>query len=650
MGSNMAENHPVGFQWVMEARERGAEVIHVDPRFTRTSAMATQHVGIRAGADIAFLGGIVNYILAGERWFDEYVQALHERAGDHRRGVPGHRGPRRPLLRLRPRDEHVRQRDAGSTRAWRRRARRGAPPKGEQAGPRRGQARSSTHGEPPAEDPTLQHPRCVFQILKRHYARYTPELVAEACGCTASEFLDGRRGALRELRPRADVGVRATRSAGRSTPSACRSSAPPRSSSCCSGNIGRPGGGIIALRGHASIQGSTDIPTLYNTLPGYLRMPHVDDPRPLRRLARGVHRAGAAGGATWTRTCVSLLKAWWGAGRDRGERVRASTGCRASTTTTRTTGPSQQMLEGKVKGYIVAGENPAVGSANGRAQRSGSRKLDWLVVRDFVEIETAAFWYDSPEIESGEADARGDRHRGLLPAGGDAPREGRLVHEHAAAAAVALQGGRAARRLPLGAVVLLPPRPQAARAARRGRRTRRTRPLQRPDVGLPDAGEHDGARSPRRCSPRSRAATRTAGRSTRTSSCRPTARRPAGAGSTAARSPANVNQPARRKPHWEQNDDRSRMGLGVAGEPPHPLQPRLGRSRRARRGRSGRSSSGGTRATEKWTGDDIPDFDEEKPPDVPAAGRRRAARRRSAATTRSSCRPTAAAGSSSRRA
>ncbi len=74
MGSNMAENHPVGFQWVMEARERGAHVFHVDPRFTRTSAMATKHVGIRAGSDIAFLGGIVHYILENECWFGEYVK------------------------------------------------------------------------------------------------------------------------------------------------------------------------------------------------------------------------------------------------------------------------------------------------------------------------------------------------------------------------------------------------------------------------------------------------------------------------------------------------------------------------------------------------------------------------------------------------
>src|ERR1051326_472940 len=74
MGSNMAENHPVGFQWVLEARERGAEVIHIDPRFTRTSAMSTKHIGIRAGSDIAFLGGVVNYILEHDRWFHEYVR------------------------------------------------------------------------------------------------------------------------------------------------------------------------------------------------------------------------------------------------------------------------------------------------------------------------------------------------------------------------------------------------------------------------------------------------------------------------------------------------------------------------------------------------------------------------------------------------
>ncbi len=94
----MAENHPVGFQWVMEAKKRGAKVIHVDPRFTRTSAMADLHVPIRAGTDIAFLGGIVNYILEHGRWFEEYVRHYTNAVDDHLRELPGHRGSRRPVL------------------------------------------------------------------------------------------------------------------------------------------------------------------------------------------------------------------------------------------------------------------------------------------------------------------------------------------------------------------------------------------------------------------------------------------------------------------------------------------------------------------------------------------------------------------------
>ena len=148
MGSNMAENHPVGFQWVMEARERGAQVIHVDPRFTRTSAMATRHVGIRAGSDIAFLGGVVNYILEHERWFDEYVKAYTN-------------------ARVIVSDEFSDTEDGdGFFSGW-------DPEKGSyDAGT--WQYKGMRHGEPPEEDRTLQSPRCVFQILKRHFARYTP--------------------------------------------------------------------------------------------------------------------------------------------------------------------------------------------------------------------------------------------------------------------------------------------------------------------------------------------------------------------------------------------------------------------------------------------------------------------------------------------
>ena len=115
MGSNMAEAHPVGFRWPMKAKEKGATLIHVDPRFTRTSALCDVHVGIRAGSDIAFLGGLVNYVLSHDRWFKDYVLNYTNASTHHRGRVPGHRGPRRPVQRL-PRgreDRHLRRAQEG---------------------------------------------------------------------------------------------------------------------------------------------------------------------------------------------------------------------------------------------------------------------------------------------------------------------------------------------------------------------------------------------------------------------------------------------------------------------------------------------------------------------------------------------------------
>src|SRR5204862_5501576 len=166
------------------------------------------------------------------------------------------------------------------------------------------------------------------------------------------------------------------------------------------GNIGRPGGGILALRGHASIQGSTDIPTLYNILPGYLPMPHTERYGDLDTyIEANTSPTGWWGHfrAYW----VSLMKAYFGenANADNDFLFKSLPRIDDDNSAYWTL---QQMLDGKVKGYIIAGENPAVGHANGRAHRLGLAKLDWLVVRDVVEIESASFWYDSPEIESGE--------------------------------------------------------------------------------------------------------------------------------------------------------------------------------------------------------------------------------------------------------
>jgi formate dehydrogenase major subunit len=403
MGSNMAENHPVGFQWVMEARERGARVFHIDPRYTRTSATATDWIGIRAGSDIAFLGGVVNYILEHERYFEEYVKRytnapviINEdfRDTDDLDGFFSGWNPEEGKYdvgtwQYEGMEVHgaAGQREQGFQ-----------PTRGEQSG-HGGHGAGLKRGEPPAEDETLQHPRCVLQLLKKHYARYTPELVAETCGCSVERFLDycdavcensgrERTGAFCYAVgwTQHTVGVQYIRTAAIIQQ--------------LLGNMGRPGGGIIALRGHASIQGSTDISTLYNILPGYLPMPHTETYGDIDSFVEANTSPTGWWGhfdAYW----VSLMKAYFGEHATaenewlfkRLPRIDDDNSVYWTTL---------QMLDGKVKGYLIAGENPAVGNANSKAHRLALAKLDWLVVRDVVEIESAAFWYDSPEVESGE--------------------------------------------------------------------------------------------------------------------------------------------------------------------------------------------------------------------------------------------------------
>jgi formate dehydrogenase major subunit len=401
MGSNMAECHPVGYQWVMEARERGARVIHVDPRYTRTSATATDYVRIRAGSDIAFLGGIINYILENGREFREYVvnytnapvivdegfQDTEELDGFFSGWQDEKRNYDSSTWQYAGMAVHgsAGQREMGAN-------------LGEAAG-HGGHGASLEHGEPPEEDPTLEHPRCVFQLLRRHYARYTPEFVEQVCGVPRNQFrmvakaLCDNSGRERTSAfcyavgwTQHTVGVQYIRAAA--------------IVQLLLGNIGRPGGGILALRGHASIQGSTDIPTLYNILPGYIPMPHAHAHQNLDEFIEMNSAASGFWGNMGAYT-VSLLKAYWGA-----HATAENDFC--FDYLPRITGDHSiyqtvlAMLEGAVKGMVVVGENPAVGSANSGLHRKAMAKLDWLVVRDLVEIETAAFWYDSPEVRRGE--------------------------------------------------------------------------------------------------------------------------------------------------------------------------------------------------------------------------------------------------------
>ncbi|QEC48293.1 molybdopterin-dependent oxidoreductase [Baekduia soli] len=407
-GSNMAEAHPVAFQWVTEAKARGATIIHVDPRFSRTTALADFHVPTRAGTDIAFLGGIINHVLTEGRHFREYVEAYTNAAAiidedfQDTEDLDGLFSGFQPETHSY--DYTSWQYDGALVQAAS--GERDSDPAASQ---RRESVTSSGHGEShgsgghdvpdPKTDPTLQDPRCVWQILKRHYARYTPEMVERTCGvpqplfrrvCDAVCDNSGRDRTTAFVYAvgwtQHTAGVQYIRAAS--------------ILQLLLGNIGRPGGGIMAMRGHASIQGSSDIPTLYDLLPGYLPMPHAHEHEDLDTYVQADEARKGFWGNMGSYT-VSLLKAWFGdaATRDNdfcfGLLPRLTGGHSTYDTVI-------EQLEGRCKGYMLLGENPAVGSANVRLQRQGMANLDWLVVRDFSLIESATWWKDGPEVESGE--------------------------------------------------------------------------------------------------------------------------------------------------------------------------------------------------------------------------------------------------------
>jgi formate dehydrogenase major subunit len=400
MGSNMAENHPVGFQWVMEAHLKGAKVMHVDPRFTRTSAMANLHVPIRAGTDIAFLGGIINYILENDRYFRDYVVhytnapvLVNDDFADTEDldGLFSGYDPESSSYDV----STWQYKGASVSGAAGRREMGGIT--GEQA--HYAQSSQLEEGEPPEMDETLEHPRCVFQLLKRHYRRYTPEMVERVCGCKKEQFLEVAE-ALCENSGREKTSAFAYAVGWTQHTNGVQNIRAAAIVQLLLGNIGRPGGGIMALRGHASIQGSTDIPTLYNILPGYIPMPNAHAHSNLQMfVARNSARTGYWG--NMEAYTVSLLKAYWGD-------AATAENDYCFDYLPRLTGDHSVypaimgMVDGWCKGFFVMGQNPAVGAANGKLQRLALANLDWLVVRDFSETETASFWYDSPEIETGE--------------------------------------------------------------------------------------------------------------------------------------------------------------------------------------------------------------------------------------------------------
>lgn len=372
----MAECHPVGFQWVVEAKKRGARIIHVDPRYTRTSSFANRHIGIRGGTDVVLLGAVINYMLHNELYFRDYVVAYTNApmiiSADYQdtEELDGLFSGYNP--------------ETGTyvTDSWQYVQKPGG---------------SSWNVE---RDDTLQHPNSVFQILKRHYARYTPQLVEETCGISQEDFYYLADSIAQNSDPEHTTCFAYALGFTQHTLGAqfIRTAAILQ---LLMGNVGRPGAGIMALRGHASIQGSTDIPTLFHSLPGYLPMPSVEKQTWSEFVDQIRDESQKGFWQIGENYAVSLMKSYWGdAANDENnwgyDLMPRISGAHSTYETL------QAMLNGQVDGYFVFGQNPAVAQSNGGMQRRGLASLKWLVVRDFQEIETASFWKDAPEIKNGE--------------------------------------------------------------------------------------------------------------------------------------------------------------------------------------------------------------------------------------------------------
>jgi formate dehydrogenase major subunit len=443
MGSNMAECHPVAFRWPMKAKLNGAKLIHVDPRFTRTSAACDLHVQIRAGSDIAFLGGLINHVINSERWnsdpfFREYVVNYTNAptiVDPEFRDTEDLNGVFSGLMEYTggvenwPYNGFVGQYDA-STWQYDRQGRGGqnvegraaaaSQKTGEQSAGQQGQGALQTGDErvggssvppegwtefvrslkqpAPRRDPTLQDPRCVFQILRRHFSRYTPEMVEQVCGTPRDKFLQVAN-LLLENSGRDRTSAFAYAVAWTQHTFGVQIIGAAALLQLLLGNFGRPGGGIMALRGHAAIQGSTDVPTLYHSIHGYMAAPSgIKDHQNLRAYVEAETVPTGYWG-NFPKFIVSYLKSFYGAaataendyGYDWHPKVIGDHSHMAF---------FAAAAEGRMEGGFIVGQNPAT-SLNAKMEREGLRRLKWLVVKDNWLTETATHWYAAPEVRDG---------------------------------------------------------------------------------------------------------------------------------------------------------------------------------------------------------------------------------------------------------
>lgn len=365
MGGNAAEAHPCGFKWVTEATQhRKAKLIVVDPRFTRSAAVADAYAPIRVGTDIAFLGGVIRYLLEKDHIHHEYVKHYTDASFLVKDGYAFDNGLFTGY------DEGKRRYDKST---W-----------GYQVG-EDGYVKT---------DPTLQDPKCVFQQMKKHYSRYTPEQVSKITGTPVADFLKVCEAIASTARPDRVMTIMYALGWTQHTVGSqnIRTMAMIQ---LLLGNIGRPGGGVNALRGHANVQGITDMNLVSGVLPGYMRMPgdgeqdfqkflDARSPKPLRPNQLSYWQ-------NYPKFHVSLMKAWWGPAATK-ENNFAYDWLPKYNTAYDVLAMFELMHQGKMNGFLCQGFNPLAALPNQKKLSSGLSKLKYLVVFDPLATETSEFW------------------------------------------------------------------------------------------------------------------------------------------------------------------------------------------------------------------------------------------------------------------
>lgn len=375
MGGNAAEAHPCGFKWVTEAMERRkAKLIVVDPRFTRSAAVADVYAPLRAGSDLAFLGGVINYLLSNNKIHLDYVKAYTNAPFLIREDYKFENGLFSGY------DEAKRAYDRSS---W---------------------AYEIGKDGYAVVDETLEHPRCVYQLMKKHYSRYTPEMVSKICGTPKDKFLK-----VAEL-----IGTTSTPDRVMTILYALGWTQHTVGSQIIRamaiiqlllGNVGRHGGGVNALRGHANVQGITDMNAVAGVLPGYMRGPTDADQDATRagyleaRTPKALRPGSMNFPQNFPKWHTSLMKAWYGAAATK-ENDFAYDWLPKTDRAYDILATFELMHQGKMNGMIIQGFNPLAALPNKKKLAAAMSKLKYLVIVEALRTETAEFWKDFGEYHS----------------------------------------------------------------------------------------------------------------------------------------------------------------------------------------------------------------------------------------------------------